>query len=802
MPKRSINVNNFSGGLNDNTNPRDIQVNEFSVLNGLDNETPGKLTTIGLIDNYSPSFSETNTTFNPGNGLIYLSTDRDIDVSSPSISSKEILLINDATSTNIDYFNITDNDKDTAQFSYGSTASEINAFVVDGQVRLSATSTVATNNTPKWLGYLDKNYKFGTTTSSNIGITYNGYTVDDMYIAPLKSSISSGEYDYDAESYYGNDFSLGVSEIVLNHLTSGTFNLTNDTDSNGYIINTTLNTISALDTTLATSMGTGTTGTFALYAFFNKDTSQADLGIGSAISNIPVYVTGSAGSPSQKIYYALFASNVYDNQESYPVYIGDILQPSILGSNASYKRPLYVNLAGKIPNKPRQTGINVYWALVNKDEQGSTVESVEQKYLFMEINFEKGIRFGGNERYEALHTFTSTNTYWRYKSHGVFQTNYFWITKGLLSLSQNEPYLNLNQSCVGRQGSSFKTSAIANRRAYIGNVAFYDGKERVVKSDTVLKSDVNQFDVFRPDNFIDVEVNDGDEIIALETLNNQLLQFKTNTLYVINISRDIEFLEGTYKYKGCEKDYHVTKGEGFIAWFNKYSAFIYDGQRIIDINLSETGQPRLANWSSNYYDDNAVIGYYPNKKCIFIFNPTSNKILQFDIKSQSWSYKNETASSFNNISNIVNDKDGNMLFLQHSVTTSTLKKWNDSPSTPTLQLGDNGVLLQTKEFTFDNPDTKKNINTIYINYKMPSQQRVQLRGIPDGGTVVDLGVLDVAADFTTKKITMPAGFSGIKSFALQVAQHTATAINTGTTQNTGSFEINDIQIIYREMVKR
>ena len=37
MPKKAINVNNFSGGLNNNTNPRDIQINEFQTLNGLDN---------------------------------------------------------------------------------------------------------------------------------------------------------------------------------------------------------------------------------------------------------------------------------------------------------------------------------------------------------------------------------------------------------------------------------------------------------------------------------------------------------------------------------------------------------------------------------------------------------------------------------------------------------------------------------------------------------------------------------------------------------------------------------------------
>jgi len=145
MPKRSINVNNFSGGLNNNTNSRDVADNEFQTLNGLDNEIPGKLRLFGNIITYdgfeSPgiNFSETHSTFNIGNGLTYLTLDRDID-NAGTIASNELLLVNDANATNVDFYNLT-GDKDTAQFSYGNTASPLNAFVVDGQIRLSATKT-------------------------------------------------------------------------------------------------------------------------------------------------------------------------------------------------------------------------------------------------------------------------------------------------------------------------------------------------------------------------------------------------------------------------------------------------------------------------------------------------------------------------------------------------------------------------------------------------------------------------------------------------------------------------------------
>jgi len=812
MPKKSINVNNFSGGLDNNTNPRDLSDNQFKILNGLDNEIPGKLRLFGGIhayDGFNPSgdnFSQSQSTFYKGNGLTYLSFDRDVDsASKPSISQNELLLVNDAANENVYAYNLIDGSTSSALIDYGSDDSRINTFVVDGEVRLSS-ETTKTNNTPKWFGYIEKTYNMGNNSATtaggtnDIGHLYENYYASDLYIAPLKSSISSGSYDYDPKNYFDKSFNLGVSEIVLNHtLTSDDSPTTlslDDTTSNGYITDDNLDTAANLNTTLDTSMAlSGGHGTFALYVFFNKLTTGDDLGVGSTNSNIRVYTS------DQKVFYGLFASNVYGNQESYPVYIGDVLQPSISGNNQSYTRPLNIALAGRIPTNPRQTGIKIYWALINKDDFGLSVESVEQKYLFMDIDFSKGLRFGGNDKYESMPIFTSTNKYYIYplSGFGTYGENHMY-TKQLLSLSQNEPYLNLNQSAVGRQGTGFKTSSIANRRAYIGNVSYYEGTDKVIKSDTVLKSDVNKFDTFRDNNFIDVEVNDGDEITALESINNQLLQFKRNTLYIINISRDIEFLEGEYKFRGCEKDYHVVNGEGFIAWFNKISVYLYDGQRVIDINLDETGQPRLANWQSAYYHDDATIAYDPNKKCLFIFNSNAEELLQFDIKSQSWSYSSYI--SMDSMSNVVNDTNGNLLFLSKPTSGNVeLKEWS-APSESLTPTGDD-VILQTKDFDFGNPDTKKNIKTIYVNYKQPNTSKIKVFGVPDvDGQAVEIDFLPHTGTdgFTTAKLpVLGTTFQGIKSFALQLQNYQPNGQNR--TINSG-FEINDIQIVYRELVKR
>ena len=819
MAKKSVNINNFSGGLNNNTNARDIAANEFAVLNNLDNETPGKLKLFGNVDNYysSGNYDETHSTFNAGNGLIYLSTDRDVDDTDPALSNHEILFINDAHSREIDFYNLgptNEKDEDLGQFSYGGTASPIDGYVIDGQLRLSATKTDASNNIPKWFGYINKTYNMGNSTATtnggidDIGHLQNKYYVEDMYIAPLKSSISGDGYGYDPENYYSKNFTPGTSEIVLNYTTTtvggnevaGDLNIVTGTNSNGYISDAKLGTAAATNTLLDDAMDlSGGHGTFCLYAFFNNDTSATDKGIGSINSNISVY------TPDQKLVYGLFASIVYDeNQESYPVYIGDIKQPTFTAVNTSFKRPLHLALTGRLPDNPRQSGIKVYWALMNKNHVGTQVDAVQQKYLLLDIDFQKGIRLGGADSYKICQIFNSTRKHYIWPTgHGNDGSNYWMITQGLLSLSKNEPYLNLNQSVIGRAGSAFKTSAIANRRAYIGNVAYYDGTNKVIKSDTVLKSDVNQFDVFRKNNFIDVEVNDGDEIVALETLGNQLLQFKRNTMYLINISRDIEYLEGTFNFRGCEKDYHVVKGEGFIAWFNKTSVYLYDGKRVRDINLNETGQPRLSNWSTTYYHSDATIGYLPEKKCLFIFNTYANVILQFDIKSMSWSLKNK--ETLHSMSNIVNDNSGNMVFLTSNSNTSTLKKWDDSSDNLSGSNGD--VLLQTKDIDFGNPDTKKNINTIYINYKQPSTSRINVYGVPDvDGNAELISALDHTgtSGFTTAKLEVngsnvtKANLKDIKSFALQLQVKEV----GGNAVVNGGFEINDMQIVYREKVRR
>lgn len=806
MAKKIINIGNFSSGINNNTNARDLEPNEFPVLDGLDNEIPGRLRVSGSVVT-GPSYSEANSSaakFIYGNGLNYITLDRDPGDADPStnLNATELYLINDYDNANIDLYDATDSAEMLDVISYGTDESPIDSYVIDGQIRISSTDHTKNNNRPKWYGYVDGTYNLGVTNVSNgdgvsdtidqIGKVYNSFFSADAYPAPINTTNGVA---YDPEFYDdASTITIAQSEIVLN---PGLTNANYSAATTGSVIVGTYNTHELLDAYLddAANFSEGYGG-FANFCWFDDDTTASNQTTGT--KNYTTVYSSQSG-----IKYSLFASNVYDTQESYPVYIGDILQPTSGGfSLGNWTRALYLTIVGRMPKKPRQTGLKVYWS--KSEGTSSRRENYGQKYLFYELDFTKGIRFAGAD---IFHEFLkidgdaasgrSDNDYYIYPV-GNSSASYV-IGERISQLSQKEPYLNYKPTVVGRQGSGFKTSAIANRRAYIGNVAVYEKNKKVVKSDTVYKSRVNQFDTFQADGFIDVEINDGDEIVSLQTIGTKLLQYKKNTLYIVNVSRDIEFLEATYEYKGVEKECHVVKGEGFVAWYNKVGMFMYAGGKMIDLTLNEDGQPRLSNWRSSYYHDNSSLGYDPDKKTLHIFNSNNSSVLQYDIKSQSFTY-NSNVTGFGNekISNIITNQDGEMVFLHQNNSSpypQTLKKYSDV--SVALVKSSGNVIMQTKDFDMDSPDVYKNICSVYINYVQPSTSRVKVYGIPDvDGTAEDLGALPHTGTngFTTHKISVTAStMKNIKSFALQF--QALGTINSG-------FQINDIQIVYRHKVRR
>ena len=796
MPKKAINVNNFSGGLNNNTSPRDLADNEFQVLLNLSNEVPGKLKVIG--DELDLTTSELNAinTLNYGNGLLHYNSDRNL--SNPAtITETEYLLINDITASPKRVSILDCNSTPALEsdvISYGDTAAKVEMYNIDGAVRVVPHfgSSVGTNK-PKVFSYYKFIRRLG---ASNVTIDHEetgDFVATDLHIAPIRGrslSATFGSTVYQPDVLYNGFvderfFRPGLGSEVFMLVPSVNANNPDRFLQSFSSVEEELDNWDSYTGSPANGYTDQNQGSMAVMAYFSSDTSA------DTDSNIDIT------SDSR---YGLFCSKVYKDfnntqQESESLYLGPIKQNA---SSNNIKQNLYLGLVGRMGGREdNYSGFKLYWAKISDyvEADGANTEldegNIGIKYLLAEVDFEKGIRFAGSESYQSFGTDTANSEVQFVYPRTLFTTgsDAYAVGKTITDLLTVEPSLIESGSVIGKVNTGFKTSTVINRRLYVGNVQYEtsDG-EIVTKSDRVLKSLPNQFDFFEEESFIDAAIEDGDSIIKLSSVGNKLLQFKKRNLFIINVSRNIEFLEGTFNFKGCEKDYHVVQGEGFVAWFNRYGAFIYDGQRIVDININENGQSVFDDWESNYYHDNNVIGFIPKTKQVYITNNQStNNVLMYDIKSQSW-FTGDTTST-NDISNIITRNNGDINWVEIKSSDAKLVKWVNSPTSFTKT----GVIMQSKEYDFGTPMVNKNINTVYVNCKQTANMTLQGFGTKRDNTPVALTDIDTLTNTTsslkTLKLAVPDTFKNLVSFG--IALKSTGPVNAG-------FEINDIQIVYRE----
>ena len=127
--------------------------------------------------------------------------------------------------------------------------------------------------------------------------------------------------------------------------------------------------------------------------------------------------------------------------------------------------------------------------------------------------------------------------------------------------------------------ADYKTSVVANNRLYAGNIK----QGNVVYGDRMAKSPIGKYNILPASNFIDVAINDGDEITALIYYKDKLLQFKNRKVFVVNVSGDYEFLEDTFDNVGVSHQASVTKTPHGIVWANKTGCYMYDGQQMANL---------------------------------------------------------------------------------------------------------------------------------------------------------------------------------------------------------------------------
>jgi hypothetical protein len=191
------------------------------------------------------------------------------------------------------------------------------------------------------------------------------------------------------------------------------------------------------------------------------------------------------------------------------------------------------------------------------------------------------------------------------------------------------------QSLNGRKWNDvtqarFKTAVVANRRAYVGNVNHVSvGSSAKQYEDRVLKTMPNNFDIFPPDSFVDVALNDGESIVKLIAFGDKLLEFKENTLYIINVSQDTEFLESTHVQMGVTCPGAVCATPDGIGWINRDGLHFYDGQGIKTLT-----EGKISGALPDILYDTSQLGYDPkSSKFILLRSSVAGDSLNHEMYS-------------------------------------------------------------------------------------------------------------------------------------------------------------------------
>ena len=396
-------------------------------------------------------------------------------------------------------------------------------------------------------------------------------------------------------------------------------------------------------------------------------------------------------------------------------------------------------------------------------------------------------------------------------------------------VSQDDASSNSSLTC------RYKTSVVANNRMYVGNIM----QKGVIHGDRMLKSPIGKYNILPASSFVDVAINDGDEITALSYYKDKILQFKKKKVFVINVSGDYEFLENTFENVGIKDSCATVQTPFGIAWVNETGCYLYDGEKLT--NLIEGIIPATSDYATitnNYWltgkdadtsdiYDIPVAGYIENRDTLLIkwTNQSHEETsipsgVTYHFPTKSWSYSIRAWSgatqepTTGEISNFITDKNGDVLYYRklasgdlYGTILGGIKKWNQS-ATVTDTSSAKIFYFTTKDFTFGNINARKKVYKVYVTYKSDGDSAVVVKAAINGTGAFNSTFLDTSTFLGTGtacygsqtlddtgdiwktaelKFSTPSEVNNI--YTMQLEFYSGAILS--------SFEINDISISFR-----
>jgi len=842
MPKQIHKIEQFHGGLNSNSDPRDIADNELSAATDIMIDELGKIRTMGGTTAHVSGTPEDDQatgwtgTLVPGFGLFQFSHDRtgaEDAGSSEAETGDDYLAIYDDNDQQVWIYSkradTWDDDAASANnavIDIGETGgAKVNFYFADGALRVSD-GNFGANNTNQWYGYIDR-YQFGDgVTGVDTGDFNNGKIYDQWFSGdatltalPLQSVGTTNNPDINSPvalyfapgsvvetglAYYQNLVSSGNTRLKDRFiLCEIDFDSTDDslTFSNNTDVNIENFVAEGDYISIAAAADAG-----------NKDVFQVD-SIDAGDPN-KIFVTGSIHSndtqndqvfitnlsrcewwDNEKQYLEFGMTTLYDdNQQESKINIFGTLFDTDATCSASlpsdWGNPLVAahvftsssNTFGT--TYPRVTGFNIYVRRAsNRSGSGDFFRfieiSIKDGQRVVEINDDFTMWLADLNSDDAVISTTGISEWGQDTSKGG--TNPF---PSLMTYTANA---NVPNSDTIVNVDAFKTAVVTNRMAYIGNVK----QDSIVYGDRMMKSVVNQFDKFPDDRTIDVSINDGDEIIKLEEFADRILCFKKKKMYLINVSQELEILEDIFMYKGISHPAATCKTDFGIAWVNTLGCYLYDGQKVINL-LEKQGRQIIkeSEWLT-FTANEPMIGYLPKKRQIIVADDITTTgdgaAYLYDIVTQSWVKGAAATITDQAKTNFITDWNGDLVYAH---TAGTVVKWDDASDGDSTQFN-----ITTKDIDFGQPSQRKKIYKVYISYKGDGSNAVAGFGVNGITPATAFASNTFASVGTNDWVRKELGFTD--SSVVNNIYSFRVAVTDSGSSLASDFEINDISIVYR-----
>ena len=832
MPKELYKIDQFHGGLNSNSDPRDIANNELSAATDIAVDELGKIRLLGG-QNSGTGIDARANQINPGYGLFQFSHDR--------VDGHTIAAGSDDPKTGADYIAFSEaDDGGTVDIysqeddAWGSPITGMTDntsglrkdvfYYADGALRISD-SNFGNANEPVWYGYVDR-YFFGNGSTGYDGDSYSqGLRVNQWFkdnVAPKALNI---------KTFYGTgtatvpDISSPITIEIDNEsvdyqsLTSGS-DLVRDA-ATAIAIQVTFSASSPKVT--ATNITAPGFSRFCSIGDKILVTGAVDAGNNTifTVSDVPEYGTDpdpntmdfeetvTAESTDSVFMYNLSRSEWFD-----PVNTGwevavstlydDTKQESALNVSSVVLQPSDICTAQYgmdrlkiVPHVFAGNGSSTGLALIKSRVSGFKIymrrQNTESWYLQSEIDVTKGHKWYGRgdwEMWADSAELTACAT-----CEGEFLDR-----PREIETYESETGYDASIVSVGFAGANYgwKTAVVANGIAYVGNVSMKTKRGMdAVKGDAILKSAVGKYDSFTFERRIETSRDDGDSIIKLEEYADRLLEFKKKKMSLINISQEIEFLEDVFMFKGVSHPSAVCKTDYGIAWVNDQGCYLYDGQKVIDL-LERDGRKLIkpSDWET-FTTNTPMIGYLPKKRQLIIVDDNTTtgtgNVFIYDLVTRSWVEGANNTFQSTALTNLVVDWNNDLIHASVS-DTGTFYKWDDSADTS------DAMLISTKDIDFGQPGQKKNVYKIIVTYQSGNATtNVQVDYGVDGDASFSYGLvqteLPAANGGQTVELVpdVPSEAKNIKSIRLRFSRDGDVP---------AAFEINDITICYRLKGKR